>query len=157
MNSLLIFSIAAATALNVPEKADTSWKTYMSYKCITCRVSKQWELQQKAYTDKHGLRKYDGRYMIAVGTPYGKVGDYVDVELENGDILECVIGDSKGDRDYHLVYDEKGRVLSYNVVEFIADTPLLDKKAKNWGDISQIDGFAGNVVSIVKEDEDEHY
>lgn len=152
---LLILCAPTVAAEKIPDTngVNTAWKTYMSYRAITDKKSKQYEIQQKAYTDRNGLRKYAGRYLVAVGTPYGKVGDYIDVVMDNGEVINCIIGDSKSDRYWHLVYGEDGRILSYNVVEFIVDTPELDEEAKEWGDISKIDGFYGNVTEIVNKEE----
>ena len=43
-------------------------KTYMSYKTITDKTSRQYELQTIAYTDEYGFRKIGDRYLVAIGT-----------------------------------------------------------------------------------------
>ena len=123
---------------------DTSFKSYEDYTYITDTSSKQWELQQNAYTDKNGLRRYGALadYMIAVGTPYANVGDRVLVTLDTDNSFYAVVGDSKGDRWYHDC--SKGAC----VVEFIVDTPYMDELPKKMGDCSYIDGLEGEVVSI---------
>ena len=121
---------------------DTSFKAWMGYKAITNTQSTQYKLQQDAWTDDNGLRRYDKDYMVAVGTYYGSVGDRIKITLDTGETFNAIIGDSKGDRWYHPC--SKGA----NVVEFIVDTQELDSKAKEMGDISFIPFFEGEVVSI---------
>lgn len=121
---------------------DTSMKTYMDYKAITNTASTQYQIQQDCYTDGDGLRRYKGdEYVVAVGSKIADVGDYITVELDTGEVLDCIVGDSKGDRWYHLC--GKG----HNIVEFIVDVDTLDKEAKNAGDVSSIVGD-GNVKKI---------
>lgn len=124
---------------------DTSMKTYMDYRTITDTNSVQYEMQQDCYTDADGLRRYkDGdEYVVAVGSPIADVGDYITVELDTGEILDCIVGDSKGDRWWHEC--SKG----HNVVEFIVDVDTLDKEAKRAGDVSCIVGD-GRVKKIVR-------
>ena len=140
MNSLFLAIVMAVQA----DGLDTSFKSYMDYKCITNKESTQYQLQQNAWTDNEGLRRYGafGDYMIAVGLPYGKVGDRVLVTFDNEESIYCIIGDSKGDRYYHDC--SKGAC----VVEFIVDTQELNSKAKNMGDCSYIEGLEGEVRTI---------
>lgn len=115
----------------------------MDYRTITNRESVQYELQQECYTDESGLRRYkDDEYVVAVGSKIADVGDYITVELSTGEVLDCIVGDSKGDRWYHLC--GKGAC----VVEFIVDTQELNSKAKNMGDCSYIEGLEGEVKTI---------
>lgn len=124
---------------------NTSMKTYMDYRAITDTNSVQYEMQQDCYTDADGLRRYkDGdEYVVAVGSPIAEVGDYITVELDTGEVLDCIVGDSKGDVWYHLC--GKG----HNIVEFIVDVDTLDPDAKRAGDVSCIVGN-GNVEMIEK-------
>lgn len=136
---------------------DTSFKTYMSYEAITNTQSMQYELQKSAETDKNGLRIIDGYYCVAMGSYYAEsIGDKLVIELESGCRINVIIGDFKADKytdetnRYTDVYDNNGNFISHNVVEFIVDMSTLDKTAKNWGDISAIEGFEGNISAIYK-------
>jgi hypothetical protein len=88
------------------------------------------------------------------------IGDKLIVELESGRRINVIIGDFKADRHtdetnrYTGVYDNNGNFISHNVVEFIVDMSTLNKTAKNWGDISAIEGFEGNIATIYKIIED---
>ena len=94
-------------------------KTFMGYKTITDKTSKQYELQQMAYTDEEGFRKIDNRYCVAIGTAFGVyTGQMFDAELENGTIIECIVGDIK--KDETNTFTKQGCCL-----EFIVDTKKL--------------------------------
>ncbi|WP_033153819.1 hypothetical protein [Pseudobutyrivibrio ruminis] len=44
--------------------------------------------------------KLDDRYLIAVGSRFDTVaGQYIDLVLENGVVIECIMGDAKADVD----------------------------------------------------------
>ena len=140
---------------------DTSFKTYMSYKAITNEQSPQYKLQKLAETDENGLRIIDGYYCVAMGSYYAdSIGDKLVIELESGCRINVIIGDFKADKHtdetnrYTNVYDNNGNFISHNVVEFIVDMSTLNRTAKNWGDISAIEGFEGNIAAIYKIIED---
>ena len=148
----ILVAAAILTALTVPD-IDTDFKSYMDYRCITDTHSTQYRLQQDAETDENGLRTYHGRYMVALGTYYGEVGDELTITLDSGECFDVVIGDIKADCDtdktnrYHPMANGGG-----NVIEFIVDTKELPKKARYMGTISAIDGFDGNVEKIERDD-----
>lgn len=109
-------------------------KTFMNYTTITNTSSNQYVLQQISYTDEDGFRKINNRYCVAIGTAFEtSVGQIFDVELENGTIINCVVGDIKDDRDTDVsnVFTSQGCCL-----EFIVDIPKLDGIIKTLGDCS---------------------
>ena len=61
-------------------------KTFMDYRTITDRTSRQYSLQLRASTnEENGLRMLRGRYMVAVGSYFGcSVGQFIDVVLSDG-------------------------------------------------------------------------
>lgn len=138
---------------------DTSFKTYMDYRCITDKTSAQYMLQMEAYTDNMGLRKYEDHYIIAMGTYYSdNVGDTFKITLDNDYSFNVIIGDIKADchtdskNMYSPVYDENGNFVSANVIEFIVDTKKLDRSVKKLGTIEAYDDFKGNIVKIERTD-----
>ena len=142
---------AEPAALEIPAHIQaerrSTFKSYMSWKSITNRRSKQWALQQEAWTDANGLRRHGKHYIIAVGSGWGfKVGDIVKVSLSSGKTFTAVLGDSKSDR-----HTDKTNRYSRNGcwAEFIVDIPKLDPYVRRSGDISNA-GFPGYVVSIEK-------
>jgi hypothetical protein len=109
-------------------------KTFMSYTAITDKTSNQYALQQIAYTDEMGFRKINNRYCVAIGTAFeAPVGQIFNVELDNGEIIPCIVGDIKDDRDTDAsnVFTSQGCCL-----EFIVDIPRLDGIIKTLGDCS---------------------
>lgn len=126
---------------------DCSNYMYMDFRALTDTTTKQWELQQYAYTDWQGIRVYDGCYMVAMGTYYGQVGDKFRITTDWGNSYNVIIGDVKGwdsvDGWYHVAGD--GRL---NVVEFIVDTYSLDGYAATMGDMGVLDNIGGNIISI---------
>ena len=129
---------------------DTSFKTFMDYEKITNKASKQYEMQQKAITNNDGLRMYDGKYMIALGSYYSEnCGDEFIITLDNNEKLHCILGDQKDDlhtNDTKQYIEKNG-----NLVEFIVETDKLPEKVKQMGDASFIsEQFEGEILSIEK-------
>lgn len=123
-------------------------KSYMDWTCITSKSSPQYKIQHNyAYTDSNGVRAVDGRYCIALGSYYTHdVGRWVDLVLEDGSIIECIIGDCKADRD---TVNNHSMGIDGGVAEFIVETSALPKRARQMGDVSySTDGWLQNVVSI---------
>lgn len=138
-------------SMSVPD-GNTSFKSYMDYKCITDRNSPQYKLQGECWTDKNGLRRFGDDYVIAVGSYYAEsVGERLEITLDSGEEFTAVVGDFKADShtdSTHRYYPMSDG--NKNVIEFIVDTGSLDKKAKRMGDISYVDGFEGNIESVTK-------
>lgn len=138
--------------LDVPG-GDTSFKSYMDYRCITNRESAQYKLQQICTTDTDGLRRTTGGdYVIAVGSYYSDtVGDRFRITTEAGEFC-ATVGDLKADahtnRTHQYTAMDNGMK---NVIEFVVDVDTLDETAKVMGDISYAgDKFEGNVERIEK-------
>lgn len=101
-------------------------KTYEPYTTITSVNSWQYKLQQKAYTNEDGFRMINGRYMIATGSGVSHdIGRYIDIVLENGTVIPCVIGDAKDDahtdQEFHIMTKK-----SHCVSEFLVDTSVMN-------------------------------
>ena len=142
---------SAMTTYDVP--ADSEFKSFMDYEKITSTTSRQWQLQRMCTTTSNGLRIYNGRYTVAVGTYFdAPVGTYIDVTLSTGKVLKCIVGDIKQDihTDSMNIQAESG-----NVVEFIVDENKLSDDVHLSGTISTIDAFGGYVVSIKKYSRDD--
>lgn len=108
---------------------------------ITNQNSKQYQLQQNAYTNDYGLREYEGKIMIAIAG--FNVGEELKLELETGNELDVVVGDIKANTS---CLHEDG-----SMVEFIVYTPSLSDKVRLMGDMSEL--YEGKIVDIkTKED-----
>lgn len=131
-------------------------KSYMDYRTITLKSSKQYKLQKSlAYTGDNGLRMVNGRYCVALGSYYTTtIGQYVDIELENGKVIKGILADCKSNR--HT--DSTNRIHpDGSVVEFVVDTKSLDRTAKRMGDISYVNGWNSKVVNIKVYDKVENF
>lgn len=95
--------------------------TYMGWQCITARSSNQYKLREAAGMnfDEAGFAKIGDRYVVAVTTTFGNVGDYIDVYQEDGTVIKCVIGDIKSQNDAGCT--EWGHNNGQCVVEFVVD------------------------------------
>lgn len=111
-------------------------KSYMSYKAITDTNSKQYQLQQSAETDNEGFRKVSDRYCVAIGTAFNvEVGQYFQVELQNGTVINCIVADVKANKDT----DKTNTFSKYGCcLEFIVDTKELNGTIKVMGDCSTL-------------------
>lgn len=123
-------------------------KSYMDYTAITSKSSPQYKLQHNhAYTDDTGIRMVDGRYCIALGSYYThRIGQYVDLVLENGEVIECIIGDQKDDRDTN-----SSNTIAHDgsATEFIVETKALPRMVRRMGDIGYTyDGWLSKVIEI---------
>lgn len=131
-------------------------KTYMSYTSITTKTSRQYQLQHMSgmTTDHDGYRRFGDRYVIAVGSGvigknvsndkhYMLIGQYVDLVLENGVTIKCVVGDAKSNDHTDLATHfftcrwpgHAGYVPSWCCSEFVTDgTPSQtpNNHAKGW-------------------------
>lgn len=136
----------AATCYSVP--SNTGFKAYMSYHAITNKKSKQWALQQRAHTDEDGIRVVDDRYCVAVGSYFNApVGTPIDVHLDTGTVLKCIVGDRKADADTDAMHIQAP--VNGNVVEFIVDSSKLSAEVRSRGTLSVDPYFEGVVTSIV--------
>ena len=112
-------------------------KSYMDYRAITLTSSKQYKLQSTyAYTGNYGIRQINGRYCVAVGSYFTKkVGTYLDLYLENGEIIPCILADCKAD-----MHTDKRNIITEHdgsLAEFIIDKNSLKKEIKLHGDVSK--------------------
>jgi hypothetical protein len=138
----------SGTLLDVPSaySANTGFKSFMDYRTLTNRQSKQYALQQSAYTDEQGFRRYNGYYMIALGTYYTNgVGERFRITLEGGQSFLAITGDIKSDAHTDRLHQHRGG----NIVEFIVDRRHISSTCQRMGDMSYA-GFSGRIASIEK-------
>ena len=99
-------------------------KTYMSYKAITNKRSKQYSIISNQLTiDPNTGLLYDdyGYFAVALGSYYGELGDRFIFELSNGNELPVIKTDEKSDNDtvngcYHSS--------DSSVIEFVIDPSI---------------------------------
>lgn len=126
---------------------NSGMKSYMDYRTITSVESNQYKLQQIASTDESGIRKVNDRYCIAVGSYYSTtIGQYIDVELENGEVIHGILADCKDDK--HTDSKNQIHAIDGSVVEFVVDTNSLGAITMKMGDISYINNWNSKVINI---------
>lgn len=130
--------------------SNSGFKSYMPYKAITNKSSKQYKIQsQYAYTGNYGIRQVNGRYCVAIGTAFNaKIGDYADLILSDNNMIPIIVSDIKDNKDTQ----SNNIVTSSNgcVSEFIVDSQSLDNNAKRFGDISYCKKEWENKVTEIK-------
>ena len=127
------------------------FKSYTNYKLLN-HNSPQWQkiqCNENAYTDKNGLRKVDEYYCVAMGSYYSQtLGDVFEIETEGGS-FKIIICDFKSDK--HTDTNNQYTLSNGCMVEFYVDTQLLNKTAKQMGDISYADkNFKGEIIAVNK-------
>lgn len=136
-------------SLEIPQ-GDCSSFLYMDYRAITDTATKQWELQQMAWTDSQGLRRIGDDYCVALGTYYGQVGDRFRITTDKGNVYSVTMADAKGyDSNgwYHVAGNGK-----INLVEFIVQTEYLPSEVTIMGDCGVLENISGNVIKIERID-----
>jgi hypothetical protein len=124
------------------------FKSYTDYNCLS-KSSKQWKLQEKAYTDENGLRKIGDAYLVALGSYYGtEIGTEYTVTLSNGNTFDIMLCDCK--KDKHTDSTNRYTLSNGCMIEFYVDDNALPTKVKTLGTISAIPFFSGGVISIEK-------
>lgn len=153
---------AVANVHNEISECRSNTKTYMAYTAVTSRNSRQYKLlnSPECYTNEYGLRMIGERYCIALGTGYCReIGTKVDLVLEDGSIVKCILGDVKSDahtdeatHTYHVGGYEDGVLYAGDgsVAEFIVDNAVYNSaRGNNSGSVSWIDGLDGKIIKVV--------
>lgn len=143
-------SVEINKSLPIPE-GETSFHLYMDYRALTDTASRQWELQQMAWTDSDGFRRIGDDYCVALGTVYGEIGDRFIITTDEGNTYTAIMSDAKGSDavfydDIHSWYHYAGN--GCNVVEFVVQTEYLPSAVTISGSCGAVDYLSGNIVSI---------
>lgn len=142
---LILASMITVSAMtwNVDGGAFKCWE---DYRALTDTGSPQYELQTEAWTDRHGCRRFNGDYCIALGSAYGsQIGTRYIVTLDTGKEFTAVLADQKADCDTVQGHtrDRHGAI-----IEFVVDSTAIPEAVRRAGDISMIPGMEGEVVEI---------
>ena len=125
----------------------------MSYTAVTDVSSNQYRLlnNSDAYTDHDsGLRMYRGRLCIAVGSYYAiDIGTKIDIVMENGSIVKCVLGDCKSDK--HTDPTHRYQKYDGSVVEVVTDMAYF---RGTWQYPDSIRGKVKEILIVGNKDED---
>lgn len=142
---------------NVPiPTLSTVRKQCTDYRHYNIAGSPHNRLQQAAWTDSIGCRRFNNDYIVALGTFYTeKIGDRFEITLANGNVFTVIFGDSKADKDTDSTHmyapcplygtDEPGA----NLLEFIIDEDIMAKECYEYGGIDYYEDFRSDVVKMV--------
>lgn len=126
----------------------SGFKSFMPHDGFS-KKSNQYKLQLSCYTGDYGIRQYNGRYCVALGSRFNaEIGQFFDIVLDNGEVIECVMADMKADCDT----DSSNIVTVANgcASEFIVNMSALNPKVKKMGDISYCtEDWKSRVVEIL--------
>ena len=112
-----------------------------------------YRMQEAAWTDEIGCRRYKDYYMVGLGSYYTVcIGDCFEITLENGTVFNIILGDGKADCDT----DGSNRYTPCNwfgencanILEFIIDKEAMDPDCYHYGGIHYYDKFRSNIVSM---------
>lgn len=132
----------------------TNVKTFTDYRSYNLVRTPHYRLQQAAYTDGNGLRRFNEDYIVAMGSFYSvDIGDRFKITLDTGYEFSVILGDGKhpADCDPTNMYDP---CINYdgencaNVLEFIIDSDVMSPNVYSYGSIDCIEGFGGNIVKM---------
>lgn len=117
------------------------------------KVSEIWKKQGSVFKNGIAVINVDGvdRYLVAVTTKFGMPGDCIDIKLENGDTIPCIIGDSKGSDAGsewgHVLGDGKINVLEFEVQRskyLESGNPTTEKWGLPWDSSSAVKSIKNN-------------
>lgn len=129
----------------------THIKTYTDYRYYNLWYTPHYRMQQAAYTDSNGLRRFNQDYIVALGAFYSTdIGDRFKITLDNGNEFTVILGDGKDPIDcnesnmYAPCVDYNGIVCA-NILEFIIDSDVMSDEVYSYGSIDCIDMFSGSI------------
>lgn len=148
------------TSLGVPTHINTSFKTYMDWRCITNTASAQYKLIQNwGYCDKNGFMRASGEkdlgitddyYLIALGSYYGTtMGTKYRITTDAGNVFYGMLADAKADMHTNST-NQYAR--NNDVVEFLVDTRYLRSDVKRMGSANVHDPLNGHISKIERID-----
>lgn len=127
----------------------SSFKSYMDAVAIRNKRSAQYKFKSKYTLDPDtGIYMVDDRYCVALGSYYTtEIGTKVDVVLDSGNIIPCILADCKSDAHTDKTHRQNP---NGSVVEFIVRTKSLSRTVRRMGDCSYAkEEWGGNVASII--------
>ncbi|MCM1298213.1 MAG: hypothetical protein NC228_01510 [[Eubacterium] siraeum] len=81
-------------------KVKSNVKFFTDYRSYNLWYTPHYRLQQAAWTDEQGLRRFNEDYIVALGSYYStRIGDRFCVTLDTGRSFTVIVGDGKWDED----------------------------------------------------------
>lgn len=133
----------------------TEPKLFTDYRHYNLWYTPHYRLQQAAYTDENGLRRFNEDYIVGLGKFYSEsIGDRFQITLDTGIEFTIILGDGKApcDCDENNMYTPCVNYANEdcaNVLEFIVDDNAMSPKVYAYGSIDYLDKFKGDIVKMV--------
>ncbi len=130
-------------------------KLFTDYRKYNIEGTPHNRLQNAAYTDENGCRRYGEDYLVALGSYYSTdIGDRFEITLDTGNIFTVMLADGKNDKDLdecNMYYpcETYGGYKRANLIEFIIDSDVLAKEVYGYGSLDKIPELQGSVTKIV--------
>ena len=146
------------TEMSVPS-VNTSFKSYMDYRCVTSTSSPQYKFIHKwGWSDENGLMRCNGErelginddyYLAALGSYYGTaIGTKYRVTTDKGNVFYIALADCKANR--HTNSTNQYSTKNKDMIEFLVDTHNLNKNVKKMGSCNVLAGLNGSIAKIEK-------
>lgn len=149
------------TRESVPVLSSSSAKSYMDYRAITDRSSRQWKFineSEEVKIDERGfITDSNGYYAVALGSYFGPIGQRYIFTLRDGDRiheLRVVKAESKADKDTRA---DGFACPDGHVIELVIDTDaayMQERVEANGyicsGNLNKIEELRGEIIKIEK-------
>ena len=143
----------------VPVLSSSSAKSYMDYRAITDRSSKQWKFLNESgeveIEERGFITTCDGYYAVALGSYFGPVGQKYIFTLRDGDRiheLRVVKAEAKADKDTRA---DGFACPDGHVIELVIDTDaayMQERVETNGyicsGNLNKIEELRGEIIKI---------
>lgn len=149
-NDEINVDIIKTNVKDIPVCSNSQTKTYMDYKMITDKSSKQWQ-----YINASGKIKIENGYLmegeyigVALGSYFGEIGTKYIFALDTGKQIKVVKIEEKADAHTKNGCQQKW---DGSVIEFVIDSNAFKKSANGYvynGNFNNIDQFNGHIEKI---------
>jgi hypothetical protein len=136
--------------VDIPVCSNSQTKTYMDYKMITDKTSKQWQ-----YIHTSGKIKIENGYLmegeyigVALGSYFGEIGTKYIFTLDTGKQIKVVKIEEKADAHTNNGCQQKW---DKSVIEFVIDSNAFEKSSNGYvynGNFNNIAQFKGKIIKI---------
>lgn len=136
--------------VDIPVCSNSQTKTYMDYKMITDKSSKQWQ-----YINASGRIKIENGYLmedeyigVALGSYFGEIGTKYIFTLDTGKQIKVVKIEEKADAHTNNGCQQKW---DGSVIEFVIDSNAFEKSSNGYvynGNFNNIEQFKGHIEKI---------
>lgn len=149
-NDEINVDIIKTNVKNIPVCSNSQTKTYMDYKMITDKTSKQWQ-----YINASGRIKIENGYLmedeyigVALGSYFGEIGTKYIFTLDTGKQIKVVKIEEKADAHTKNGCQQKW---DGSVIEFVIDSNAFEKSANGYvynGNFNNVAQFKGHIEKI---------